>query len=181
MSAELAIIDRVRAAVAALAGSVGVEGDAASMAGSLHGKLEAIYTQPQGLRIQGTGPYVLPDLSIGAALSAGGGGSYGAWVTVVAAAAADLMVFGVQLGNAVFVANWQQVQLAIGAAGAEVPIAVGRTSSVNPGNYPGPVFVPPITFPAPVKVAAGSRISARANASINAVIMVANAADVVGL
>jgi hypothetical protein len=182
MSAEVGLLERVRALLNTITGAVGAEGDASSMGGSVHGKLEAIYAKPFGLRCAGTGPY-----------PTGAANVFGAWRQMTAAAAQDLICYGLSIETPVLpgsdqpVRSYVEFQVGVGGAGAEVPVGATRVGlTCADTNHQGTVGLGLVALPAPILLPNAARVSVRAcsdqaAAVIPTVLMVANRADLVGL
>lgn len=161
MSAELAQITQ-------LLNRVGKEGDAASMAGSVHGKLEYLATSGSDPGyLDGRVPKVHPETTTPPRATPGASQAWSAWVELVAAnlITVDFVVVGV-VGHPTYnsVNEVNRVQLGSGAAAAEVVIgAAGFHSYTVSATYAAQhqVMTP---LAKPVKVAANSRIAFRVSA-----------------
>jgi hypothetical protein len=86
--------------------------------------------------------------------------AFGAYAQIIAAAASDLLITGLALDPApeTTLVEAYEIQIAIGGAGVEVPIATIPSSHGN-GQQSAKVN---LVFPFPIEIAAGARVTARA-------------------
>lgn len=99
---------------------------------------------------------VAPSGSALIALTTGATWTYGAWVEVIAAAAADLVLVGLILEGATATRSWD-VQLGLGTAGSETPVNLlpGYTAGVACAPWSVPLWNPFDGIPS------GSRVAMR--------------------
>lgn len=118
----------------------------------------------------GVGQFVVPDLAVGVGVLSGVANTYGAFVQLLAATAADIYVLGVLVdwaGVPTLNTRYVQVQLGKGAAGVETVIGVARFAGVANAAYavtPWPAFY----FAAPIPVASGTRLAAKTANNVGA-------------
>lgn len=159
MSAELAQITQ-------LLTRVGKEGDAASMAGSVHAKLEAINAGLGGGSdpgyLDGKVPTVYPVLAHGPSPTSGTAQwAYGAWVEIIPANTITTAIVIAEISTLYISAARINplFELGVGAAGAEVLAARGK-AAIEFGSGAG-WFEFRVPFAKPFRVSANSRVAVR--------------------
>lgn len=140
--------------------SVGQEGDAASMAGSLHAKMESIFAKPGGYFEVASMTSTIADASVTAGAGTWSGGDpsvgFGSWVQMLAAAPFALAVTEIAYYNS----TGYTVKFQIGYGGAGSEVVAGETDW-SPA-YSIFSTVKPLIVPA--LIPNGSRIAVRASA-----------------
>lgn len=146
-----------------LVDAIGVEGDAASMAGTLHAKAESIYAKTLAIPA-GTGPVAFTDTGgmsdatdpVGNNLA-----NFGSWVQVTASVGGSpVLLVGIRVqqpgGGGLFSGSSYsgRIQIGMGGSGSEVAIADWTGRNLVYGN----LMIGPLMG---VRVAAGTRLAAR--------------------
>lgn len=105
-----------------------------------------------------------PSAGTGVAITTGASWAYGAWVQVLAATAAPTAIAGVQLTGGTYSSQMWELDLGVGAAGAEVSIGTLRLFLYSSGQTGGPIG---LLLPLPLGgIGSGVRVAVRARSAI---------------